>query len=124
MPSGDEFVEGAEVSDAFDPEAVSEQEAEDARSLNDKEVQTAAAIRTLKEAYVRVFEGSTVPGDADRVMTDLMQFCRGNVSTYMADPRDHALLEGRREVYQRIMDYALLDHDTLYVRYTRAQNQQ
>ncbi len=36
------------------------------------------------------------------VLIDLAEFCRANESTFDADPRTHALLEGRREVWLRI----------------------
>lgn len=41
---------------------------------------------------------------ADReTLADLAEFCRANKSTFDPDPRVHAVLEGRREVWLRIM---------------------
>jgi hypothetical protein len=47
---------------------------------------------------------------------DLARFCRANETCFDADPRIHALLEGRREVYLRIMDYIDLPIDEHYAR--------
>lgn len=38
-----------------------------------------------------------------KVLADLRKFCRGDQSTFHTDPRVHALLEGRREVFLRIL---------------------
>lgn len=40
-----------------------------------------------------------------KMLADLNRFCRGNKSTYDPDPRAHALLEGRREVLLRILNF-------------------
>lgn len=39
------------------------------------------------------------------VMDDLAKFCRANETTFHADPRIHAVIEGRREVWLRIQMY-------------------
>lgn len=41
--------------------------------------------------------------DGEKVLADLRKFCRGDQSTFHQDPRIHALLEGRREVFLRIL---------------------
>lgn len=46
---------------------------------------------------------------AEKVLADLRRFCRVNASTFHADPRIHALLEGRREVALRILTFIGLD---------------
>lgn len=46
---------------------------------------------------------------AKRVLQDLARFCRANESTFAADPRAHAVAEGRREVWLRIQRHAMLD---------------
>lgn len=56
---------------------------------------------------------------ADRVLADLAKFCRADQSCFHADPRVHAVLEGRREVYLRIMDHLNLDVDELTRRYAQ-----
>jgi hypothetical protein len=52
--------------------------------------------------------------DARIVLKDLAKFCRANDSTYHKDPRVHALLEGRKEVWLRIQEYIHLNSEELY----------
>lgn len=54
--------------------------------------------------YARTFAGP-VP---ERVLADLAKFCRAGESTFHPDPRVHAVLEGRREVWLRIQKYLRL----------------
>ncbi len=54
----------------------------------------------------------TPPGQL--VLRDLARFCRVNESTYTADARQSALLEGRREVFLRIMHHIKLPPDQLW----------
>jgi hypothetical protein len=55
--------------------------------------------------YQRVFldNDGTPSVSARKVLADLRRFCRVDRSTFDADPRIHALLEGRREVALRIL---------------------
>jgi hypothetical protein len=55
--------------------------------------------------YQRVFfdNDGTPSLSARKVLADLRKFCRVDRSTFEADPRAHALLEGRREVALRIL---------------------
>lgn len=55
--------------------------------------------------YQRVFfdDDGTVSLSGRKVLADLRKFCRVDRSTFEADPRAHALLEGRREVALRIL---------------------
>lgn len=53
------------------------------------------------------------------VMADLAKFCRANESTFHADPRLHAALEGRREVFLRIEHHLKLNIDELLNIYAR-----
>ncbi len=39
------------------------------------------------------------------VLLDLAEFCRANESCFHEDPRMHAALEGRREVWLRIQEH-------------------
>jgi hypothetical protein len=52
----------------------------------------------IKRAYDMVFGAS---GSA-AVLADLAKFCRADETTFHADARIHAVLEGRREVWLRI----------------------
>lgn len=42
------------------------------------------------------------------VLVDLAEFCRANESCFHQDPRVHAALEGRREVWLRIQEHVHL----------------
>lgn len=48
-----------------------------------------------------------------RVLKDLARFCRANETCFHADPRVHAVAEGRREVFLRIQQYLNLSPDDL-----------
>ena len=52
----------------------------------------------LQKAYQIAFSGAA--GQA--VLADLSRFCRANAPCWHQDQRQHALLEGRREVFLRI----------------------
>lgn len=53
-------------------------------------------------------DGRPTP-QGERMLADLRNFCRGNASTFDPDPRIHALLEGRREVLLRIINFLNVD---------------
>lgn len=61
---------------------------------------TPEQLKELQRAYQLCF-GSPA---GQMVLKDLMPFCRAAESTFDPDPRIHAVLEGRREVYLRIQD--------------------
>lgn len=107
-----DFVEG-EGDDEFDPqtedravEAIEKAQAAEAEQVEQ-------ALRRLREAYKRVFAGNPMGDDVNVVMTDLAYECFGFASTYHVNPREHARREGRREVFQRILDFTDLPSDTL-----------
>lgn len=52
------------------------------------------------------------------VLEDLASFCRANDTCYNADPRVHAALEGRREVWLRIQRHLNLTDAQLFALYT------
>lgn len=60
--------------------------------------------------YVQTF--NTPHGE--NVLEDLAKFCRANESTFHADPRIHAVLEGRREVWLRIAQHLNLSDSQLW----------
>jgi hypothetical protein len=86
-----------------------------------RETRTDQAVVELllrrQRAYQRVFNGSGSSQDVDLVMLDLGRFCRAFTSTHRADARESANLDGRREVWLRIMDFTRLDVDALYRKY-------
>ncbi len=73
-----------------------------------------AELRGRQEAYGRVFKGQPFAGDVDKVLADLRKFCRGGQTPWDADPRVHALLTGRFEVYTRIQQHLGMSFDELW----------
>jgi hypothetical protein len=65
-----------------------------------------------KQAYDALFDPK-IP-DAKIVLKDLAEFCRADQTCFHADPRLHAVLEGRREVWLRIQKYINLNPDELW----------
>lgn len=70
-------------------------------------------------SYKRLFmDNSSINPDAADVLADLKRFCRADgTSTFMSDDpygRKQALLEGRREVFERILAYINANDDDLY----------
>lgn len=72
-------------------------------------------LRTRRIAYQRTFlvDGELAPF-AEQVLQDLARFCRANETTFHKDPRAHAVLEGRREVWLRIQNHLNLTDQQLY----------
>lgn len=56
---------------------------------------------------------------AEKVLEDLAQFCRANETAFHPDPRMHAVLEGRREVWLRIQNHIQLGSEDLWKLYKR-----
>ncbi len=75
--------------------------------------QVSELLLDRQRAYVLAFDGVT--GKA--LLEDLAKFCRGNETTFHADPRVHAVLEGRREVWLRIQDHLNLSSQDLLLKY-------
>lgn len=114
-----DYIDGGEP-DQFDPEVVASEEAQKAEEANRDLHTEEARVAALKESYVRLFEGNHIGDDIQNVMLDLMGFCRAHTSTFDENDRLHARFEGRREVYQRIMDFTRLDRDTLFLLYMQS----
>lgn len=68
-------------------------------------------LRTRKSSYVQTFEGV---GASRAVLKDLARFCYANKTAFHADPRAHAVAEGRREVWLRIQQHLNLSSDELF----------
>ena len=68
-----------------------------------------------KQQYLLTF----APPYAKEVLADLAVFCRANESCFHTDPRLHAVLEGRREVWVRIQDHLHLSQEQVYALYER-----
>jgi hypothetical protein len=83
--------------------------------LNEAERQAFELIQERKRAYQLVFTGPS----GQMVLENLAVFCRANESCFHADPRIHAVLEGRREVYLRIREHLDLTTEQLFEFYTQ-----
>jgi len=71
-------------------------------------------LRGRKRAYQLSL--SSVAGQT--VLRDLAEFCRANETCFHEDPRLHAVLEGRREVWLRIQQHLNLTSEQLYALYS------
>ncbi len=71
-------------------------------------------LRQRSQAYNQVF-ARNIP--TETVLDDLARFCRAGSSTFDPDPRVHALLEGRKEVWTRIANHLNMTEDQLYAVY-------
>lgn len=63
-------------------------------------------------AYNRVFDRKSPY--TETVLKDLARFCRAHESTFKPDPRAHAVLEGRREVWLKIQEYLQMTVEEIY----------
>lgn len=68
-------------------------------------------------AYKNIFSPSN--RFAEVVLYDLAKFCRANESCFHTDPRLHAAMEGRREVWNRIQHHLRLPDEKLWELYGR-----
>lgn len=73
-------------------------------------------IFARQQAYNLVFDPESV--HVQRVLADLARFCRANEPAFHSDPRIHATLEGRREVFLRIQKHLRLTPEQLFKTYT------
>lgn len=72
-----------------------------------------------QRAYQAVFNSPV----GREVLLDLARFCRAHESTYNADPRIAANLDGRREVWLRIEHHLQMDSETLWSLYNERMKQ-
>lgn len=75
------------------------------------------AVINLQRDYQTVFEAESPV--VEKVLNDLKIFCRADESTFHADARLHAVLEGRREVWLHIERQLKLKPDELIARIIR-----
>lgn len=76
---------------------------------------TKGFLFSRQRAYRLVFAGPV----AEDVLRDLAVFCRAHETAFHPDPRVHAVLEGRREVWLRIQKHLNLSQDDLWKLYGR-----
>lgn len=71
---------------------------------------------TLQRKYQAVLTSESPV--VKELLTDLAEFCRASESTFDADPRIHAFLEGRREVFLYITEFLNLSSQQLWEKRT------
>lgn len=71
------------------------------------------ALKARQRAYQSVFNSPI----GQEVLSDLAKFCRATDSCFHKDPRIHAVLEGRREVFLRIAQHLNLTTEQLFSLY-------
>ncbi len=69
-----------------------------------------AFLQRRKDSY-RIFVAQPAGRE---VLRDLAEFCRAHATTYDADPRLDARMQGRRDVWLRIEQHLRLPADELY----------
>lgn len=111
--------EDTEGLDIFDPDTV-----ELIERFKDDQLKLAGNalveyLQRRQRAYRAVF-GNLDSEDVRIVLHDLAVFARAHSTAFNSDPRIHALLEGRREVYYRIKDHTQLSDDLMYEKYVAA----
>lgn len=122
----DDFIEGAEGLDIFDPETLDKVLFSDLKEKAEDELTVKTLIERRRLAYAAVFsEGYRTQLDIDIVLHDLAWFCRAYSSTFDTREGVHAdtlakMKEGRREVFLRVKDFASLDFDSVFLKYTDA----
>lgn len=72
--------------------------------------QTFDFLRHRKTAYTLTFRS---PAGAE-VLRDLAKFCRANTTTFHADVRVSAALDGRRDVFLRILQHLNLSVEEMF----------
>jgi hypothetical protein len=65
------------------------------------------------EALVRAYHVVFGSPDGQIVLADLAPFCRAAETCFDRDPRIHAALEGRREVWLRIAKFSKLTNEQI-----------
>lgn len=69
-------------------------------------------MQGLSIAYARVFDKDSPL--THEVLKDLAKFCRASETTFHQDPRVHAVLEGRREVWLKISNMLNMTPEQIY----------
>lgn len=113
MAGAEDFIEG----DPFDPAFQEKVEIAETQGVQNADAQVREYLSKRKNAYTALFDGVGTVGDANFVMRDLAVFCRAYAPTWNLNQKVQDLQEGRREVYQRIMRFSCLSHETLYLQY-------
>lgn len=70
-----------------------------------------------QRAYVMTFNRESEAVRA--VLEDFARFCRADETTFHENERIQCVLEGRREVFLRIMDHLGMKSEDLYLKYAK-----
>lgn len=79
-------------------------------TLREAVIQTLDALGLRSRAYFHVFRSP----DGKLVLEDLAKFCRANETTSHETPTGMATLEGRRQVFLRIIEHLHKTPEELY----------
>lgn len=71
------------------------------QALNEQVMRTLDFLRFRKRDFQMTWSSPA----GQQVLIDLAKFCRADKSCFDPDPRIHAVLEGRREVWLRIQQH-------------------
>lgn len=85
--------------------------------MEEKQKEVKQFVANRQRAYGLVFKKEDQM--AQQVLSDLAKFCRANRSTFRPDSREHAVLEGRREVWLRIQNHINMDPEMFWQLITR-----
>lgn len=91
--------------DVFHPDGDGDQDGFLLRMINARRAHHYRAVFLEEDGKLSV--------SAEKMLADLDRFCRGNKSTFSPDARVHALLEGRREVLLRILNFIGVPSDEI-----------
>lgn len=118
--SDQDFIEG----DEFDPEFLLSKEHLEKNNETRSDDVARDMLNRRRHAYKMVFSvpNKATAADIEIVVNDLAWFCKEFTAAYDPSVKVSAtelflIKEGRREVFQRIKDFAHLDEDVLLLKY-------
>jgi len=85
--------------------------------LKDKVIKAKNFLFSRQHSYQLTFKKDDMA--VKNVLADLAKFCRANESSFNPDPRIHSILEGRREVWLRIINHLNLSSQDLWELYSK-----
>lgn len=86
-----------------------------ARLESNDDLKAKEHLQQRQRAYQKVFLSKDPANKA--ILEDLKYFCRAENTCFDPDPRIHAVLEGRREVFLRIEQHLKYDIERLFSLY-------
>ena len=83
-------------------------------AIDEQTAELKDGLSQRQQAYRAVFEGP----HGDMVKRDLARYCRAFKSTFNPNPHIASKLDGRREVYLRILEHLELSDEELWALYS------